>query len=316
MSAPAKHRFLYFCCLVAVNLLWAAQYPAYKIASDHMGVATLNFWTLLLSSALLAPFAIRQHNRVPRSARVWFHFAILALLGIIPPSVLLAWGVAHSTGANAAILSMTIPVLMSIMGVFLLKERLTLIRIVSLLLALAGTVLISHSDLQGSSFRRDLLIGNAVIFVAGAGSAFYNAYSKKLLETFSEVEVLLYGYLISVAACAAIALTTGEHAFYDVRAFPLSAWIAVACLGGFSWGLAMVLWMWVLKRIAVSQASVSVYMLSIFGVLLSAIMLHERPGMMQIIGGIIVVIATVLATEFDHRLSQRRKETTPDEVAH
>ena len=316
MSTSAKQRFLYFCCLVAVNLLWAAQYPAYKIASDHMGVATLNFWALLLSSILLAPFVIRQRSPVPRGARLWFQFVILALLGIVPPSVLLAWGVAHSTGANAAILSMTIPVLMSVMGVFLLRERLTTIRIVSLLLALGGTVLISHSDFQGSSFRRDLLIGNAVIFLAGAGSAFYNAYSKKLLETFSEIEVLLYGYLISVAACAVIALLTGERAFYNVRAFPISAWIAVACLGGMSWGLAMVLWMWVLKRIEVSQASVSIYMLSIFGVLLSAIMLHERLGLMQIIGGIIVVVATVLATEFDHRISQRRKALLPDEAVH
>lgn len=313
MSSP-KHRFLYFSCLVAVNLLWAAQYPAYKIASDSMGVATLNFWALLLSSALLAPFALRQRSHLPRGARIWLRFAILALLGIVPPSVLLAWGVAHSTGANAAILSMTIPVLMSVMAVFLLKERLTVIRIVSLLLALAGTILISHSDIQGSSFRRDLLIGNAVIFLAGAGSAFYNAYSKKLLETFSEVEVLLYGYLISVVACAMIALATGEHAFYDVRAFPLSAWIAVACLGGLSWGLAMVLWMWVLKRIEVSQASVSIYMLSIFGVLLSAVMLHEHLGLMQVVGGVIVVTATVLATEFDHRTNERRKKMLLDEV--
>jgi drug/metabolite transporter (DMT)-like permease len=165
-----------------VNLLWAAQYPAYKIASDHMGVATLNFWVLLLASAILAPLVIRQRRSVPRGTRVWFEFGMLALLGIIPPSVLLAWGVAHSSGANAAILSMTIPVLMSIMGVMMLGERLTIIRIVSLFLALVGTLLISRSDLAGSSFRSDLLLGNAVIFLAGAGSAFYNAISLRLFR--------------------------------------------------------------------------------------------------------------------------------------
>ena len=307
MSAPRKHRLIYFGCLVLVNLFWAAQYPAYKIASDHMGVATLNFWTLLISSALLAPLVIRQRKPVPRGARVWFDFALLGLLGIIPPSVLLAWGVAHSTGANAAILSMTIPVLMSIMGVVMLAERLTPIRIASLVLALAGTLLISRNDFASSSFHGSVLLGNAVIFIAGAGSAFYNTYAKRLLNSFSETEVLLYGYLTSVVACAIIAVVTGEHPFYDVMSFPLSAWLAVLCLGGLSWGLAMVLWMWVLNRIEVSQASVSIYMLSIFGVVLSAITLHEQLGLIQLIGGLVVVLATLFATEFDHRLSQHKQ---------
>ena len=314
MTKTSRHRLLYFGCLIVVNLLWAAQYPAYKIASDHMGVATLNFWVLLLASAILAPLAIRERRSVPRGARVWFKFVMLALLGIIPPSVLLAWGVAHSSGANAAILSMTIPVLMSIMGVMMLKERLTVIRVASLVLALAGTLLISRSDLAGSSFRKDLLLGNAVIFLAGAGSAFFNAYAKQLLDKFSETEILLYGYLAAIVPCAIIAVATGEHPFYDVRAFPLSAWLAVLCLGGLSWGSAMVLWMWVLNRIEVSQASVSVYMLSIFGVILSALMLHEHLGLVQLLGGLVVVVATLCATEFDHRTSQRKKETISDEA--
>jgi drug/metabolite transporter (DMT)-like permease len=297
-----------------VNLLWAAQYPAYKIASDHMGVATLNFWVLLLASAILAPLVIRQRRSVPRGTRVWFEFGMLALLGIIPPSVLLAWGVAHSSGANAAILSMTIPVLMSIMGVMMLGERLTIIRIVSLFLALVGTLLISRSDLAGSSFRSDLLLGNAVIFLAGAGSAFYNAYAKRLLDKFTEAEILLYGYLTAIVPCAIIAVAAGEHPFYDVRAFPLSAWLAVICLGGLSWGFAMVLWMWVLNRIEVSQASVSVYMLSIFGVILSTIMLHERLGLVQLLGGLVVVVATLFATEFDHRTNQRKRDSLSDET--
>ena len=321
MSNPATlaptpgRRLLYLGCLMLVNLLWAAQYPAYKIAGDHMGVSTLNFWSLLIATLLLLPFMLRERRAVPRGTRVWTQFVILALFGVIPPSVLLAWGVAHSTSANAAILSMTIPVIMSLLGALMLKERLSPLRIASLLLALLGTVVISRSDLQGGSFRKELLIGNAVIFLAGAGSAFYNAYSKKLLETYSELQVLLYGYIVSVVLCAASVYVTGEPSLLHVTAYPLSAWLAVACLGGFSWGIAMVLWMWVLNRIAVSQASVSVYMLSVFGVVLSAITLHERPGLMQIAGGLIVVLATVLATEFDQRLEARRTERRHAELS-
>lgn len=312
MTESGEKRFLYFACLVIVNLLWAAQYPAYKIASDHMGAATLNFWTLTLSSLLLMPFVVRQRRSIPRKAHAWLQFVVLGVLGIVPASVFLAWGVAHSTSSNAAILSMTIPVLMSTLGIVMLHEKVTVIRVLSLLLALAGTVLISQNDLHSGSFSRTLLIGNSVIFLAGAGSAFYNAYSKKLLDRFSEPEVLLYGYLTAVAACAVIAVFSGEPPLYRVREYPLSAWLAVALLGGLPWGFAMILWMWVLKRIQVSQASVSIYLLSVFGVLLSAVTLHERIGLGQLLGGGFVVVATVLATEFDHRLNIRKKGALAD----
>ena len=69
----------------------------------------------------------------------------------------------------------------------------------------------------------------------------------------------------------------------------------------FTWGIAMVLWMWVLKRLEAGQISVSIYLLSIFGVLLSAVTLHERIGVIQIAGGLLVVIATWLTSEYENR---------------
>ncbi len=65
-------------------------------------------------------------------------------------------------------------------------------------------------------------------------------------------------------------------------------------LGALSWGVAMVLWMWVLKRLEIGQVSASIYLLSLFGVLLSAITLHERLTLIQIAGGIMVLLARFL----------------------
>ena len=290
-------RFLNLLFLVLANLMWAAQYPAYKVASDHVGVASLNFWTLLLSLVIITPFLILQKRKQDVRAKtinkrdIW-DFILLGVVGIIPPSVFLAWGIARSSSANAAILSLTIPILLTVMAVWFVGERITTIRVASLVLALFGTVLISFSDLSGASFQSGLLVGNFVIFLAGAGSAFYNAYGKRLLLRFSELEVLVYGYLAAVPVCALIALFSGEHLFSDMLAAPSSVWLSIGVLGGLSWGLAMVLWMWVLNRIAASQASVSIYLLSVFGVILSAITLHEKLSLVQLLGGLLVVVGT------------------------
>ena len=68
----------------------------------------------------------------------------------------------------------------------------------------------------------------------------------------------------------------------------------------------MVLWMWVLKRLEVSQISVSIYLLSLFGVLLSAITLHERLTLPQLAGGVMVFLATFLTSEYEARRISRQ----------
>lgn len=302
-------RFLNLGILCLVNLMWAAQYPAYKIASDHIDVAALNFWTFLIGALLLAPFLLRERSKSPRPARiskraVW-HYVLLAIFGLIPPSILMAWGIEHASASDAAILSLTIPVLMVLMAFFLLGERLTWIRILSLALAIAGVLLISRGDLAAGSFSMALLAGNFVIFLAGMGSAFYNVFSKDLLERFTELEVLVYGYAVAIVCCALLSLAFDSRPFYLCATYSASAWVSLLVLGALSWGLAMVLWMWVLKRLAVGQVSASIYLLSFFGVILSAITLHERLHGLQLAGGALVITGTFLTSEYETRRMAR-----------
>lgn len=292
-----------FIALIFVNFLWAAQYPAYKVASEHMESATLNFWTLLFAVSMLSPLWFLKPK--PTSARtrlgwrVLRDFLLLGLLGIVPPSVMLSWGISHSSASNAAILSLTIPVLMIALGILMLGERLTPIRVISIALGLVGVLLISSEDMLHASFNRSLLLGNIVILIGGLGSAFYNTYSKKLLVHHSELKILIFSYAIGGSACAAISSLAESRPFYRITGYSSATWYAIAILGFLSWGIAMILWMWVLKRLDVGQISTSIYLLPIFGLVLSVLATHDRLRLPQIVGGIITLSGTVTLTFFD-----------------
>jgi drug/metabolite transporter (DMT)-like permease len=304
-----KTRWVNLAALVAVNFMWAAQYPAYKVAAERVEVAALNFWTLLVSSLLLLPFWIRERGRGKDSSQPFgwktvYEYLLLGLLGIIPPSVMLAWGIAHSSSSNAAILSLTIPGLMTLLGMIMLGERLTVIRSLSLGLGLAGTLMISAGDVAQASFSRNLLLGNFVILLGGMGSAFYNTYSKALLARFSELDVLIYSYFVGAAGCAAISIIGETIPFYRVGAYSAATWMAIAVLGVFSWGIAMLLWMWVLNRLDVGQVAMSIYLLPLFGLALSVVTVHDRITAAQILGGAIVVAGTLILTVFEKPQSE------------
>jgi hypothetical protein len=105
----------------------------------------------------------------------------------------MAWGIDHGSAANALILSLTIPVLMVLTAMIILKERPGRYLIWSLLLAMVGTALISWDDVAAGNFTVRMLVGNVAAFLSGAGAAYHNAYYKEMLARYSPAEVLVYG---------------------------------------------------------------------------------------------------------------------------
>ena len=69
--------------------------------------------------------------------------------------------------------------------------------------------------------------------------------------------------------------------------------ISVFCLTS-----AMMLFFWVIKRIDLTQAALSIYLLPVFGVLISTVTLKEKMTWQLLAGGILVFVATFLATKW------------------
>lgn len=306
--------------LVLVNMLWAAQYAAYKVATEKMGPLTVSAWTFLISSTVLFPFLIwdRRNSRSNVSAAgpadkrqlqarpsIWTRrnfssFFIASVFGLVPGSALLAWGVDRSTASNAAIIYLTLPVITAVLASTILGERMTRLRWISLAIALAGVLILSTPDLQNMSFSEGrFLVGNVLVLLACLGSSLYNVYCKELLRRFTPMEVLVYGYLFAFAFSLVVMHWAEPFSWKSLGTYSERTWIALLVLSVFSWGLAMVLWMFLLKRLDVSQASVSIYLLPFLGVVISAITLHESIGFSTAIGGFITLAGTILITTLE-----------------
>lgn len=296
--------------LVLVNAMWAAQYPAYKTATSHAGPVTVSLWTFLVAALVLIPFFIRERREsAERAARFeWGGFFLLAALGLVPGSAVLAWGTELSTASNAALLYLTLPVITAVMAVTLLREKMTLVRWGSLVLALVGVLIVSGPDWHHANLHNmKFLGGNLVILAAITGSAFYNVYSKRLLGRYTPLEVLVFGYLIAAGLSVPLVLMMEPSALAAMPSYTPDVWVSLLVLSVFSWGLAMVLWMHLLKRLDVSQASVSIYLLPLLGVLFSAILLKEKITPAMLAGGLLTLAGTILITSADTQGSEEKK---------
>ena len=285
-----------------------------------MGPITVSAWAFLLASLVLLPFLGWERRSARRlgsepaqpgrqtedksgsrwSTRNAFGFLMISVLGLIPGSMLLAWGVERSTASNAAIIYLTMPVMTALLASMILGEKMSSLRWGSLGISLAGVLVLSAADLrQLQLLRGRFLLGNVLVLLACLGSSFYNVYCKELLKRFTLLEVLIYGYTLAFLASLLLMPWAEPFSWSSLHAYSTATWVALIALSVFSWGLAMVLWMFLLKRLDVSQASVSIYLLPFLGVLISALTLKERITPVMIVGGLLTLAGTVLITSLE-----------------
>lgn len=305
----------YFLVLILVNLMWAFQFSGAKIATERLGPITVTLLPLVLSTLMLAPFAFfdarkrrRENVRFPHSA--WISFALLGTVGTIASQLGLTWGVERSLASNAAVLTLTIPVLTAVMASILLGERMNLLRWISFALAIGGVLLVSDIDWHSVRITEGrYFFGNVLLLVSCLGSAFINSYSKKLLSTFSPAEVLVYSFSIADIVLLVLALIYEPGSFGRLSSIGWAAWMSLLAIAAFSLAVSMLLYFWVIERIDVMQASLSIYLLPVLGVILSTVLVNEKVTVRLITGGALVFISTFLITTIDER---RKAEVAAD----
>jgi len=108
-----------------------------------------------------------------------------------------------------------------------------------------------------------------MIFLSVNGSAFYNAYSKKLLVRFCRSRCCSTATTRS-SPHAAHHLKTEPGAFRSLAHFSFVVWLGLMGLALFQYFLSMVIFLNVLTRLDATQAGLSNYLIPFFGVLIAA----------------------------------------------
>ena len=291
--------------LFACNLMWALQFTCVKLVQDQVGALFTVWGPMTLATVMLLPMvAMERRNSSQKSDRfkrdLWTFF-LLALLGIFPGQVFITWGTRWSLASNAALLMLTLPISTALLAYIFLSERMTRMRWISFVLAIAGVLMCSDLDFGHMNFGKGYLLGNALILLGTLGSAFYNSYSKKVLERYSPLEVLFYTYVGMFILMTPLVLAEEGSVFRHIPGFTARTWIGLALLTFFHNFLSMVLFLKALKDLDAIQAALSNYLITFFGIPIAVIWLGERLAPLALVGGIIILGSTLLITVWDNQ---------------
>jgi drug/metabolite transporter (DMT)-like permease len=279
-----KHWFIF----ILLGAIWSSSFMWIKIAVQEIGPITLVAFRALFGLLFGVVIIIIQRVRWTRNLKSWFPLLLLGITNVAIPFFLISWGEQSIDSAVASILDATVPLFTILIAHYLLHDdKITLPKVLGLLIGFAGVLVLMIKDLVGASTSS--VLGQAAVILA---SAFYAGSSVYVRKTTEDTPGILRSAGPLVSATAAMWLAT----FLFERPVEMPqlgiTWAALLWLGVLGSGLAFVMAYYLIHEIGPTRTTMVTYLFPLGGVILGVTFLHE-PLTWQLVTGAILIIASL-----------------------
>lgn len=289
--------------LTLMAVCFGGTWVAGKVAVDSIPPITLAAARFAIASALLSLW-VRSKQPTGRRVTTADLPLILAmgLTAIAGYNMLFLYGLKLAPASDGAIIVPGLaPILTAALAWPVLRERIGRWGIAGLGTALVGLILVMNPGREQASGR---LLGD-LLFFAGAGCwAIYSVIGKTATARFNPVNATLYGTVTGTLLL--LPLAVAERGWTALAAAPVVSWLGLVYLAIFGTVLAFVFFYEGVSRIGAGRASSFAFLVPIFGVLSSVLMLGERVAALTVVGGGLVLFGLWLVQRQPHATASPR----------
>jgi drug/metabolite transporter (DMT)-like permease len=288
VGAPLAQRLAAPAAVLYV-MLWASAYVPSKIGATAMPPLWFLVARFLAAGVLMAAIALLLRRPFPRSLVDWLAYAALGVFANAAYLGLTYAALSRGLAAGiASIVASTNPLILALVAPRLLKEPLTNVKALGMLLGFGGVVGVMLAR-TGTSTARPTEVGLALLGVSANVAStilFKRAHGSTDLLAINTIQLLAAGLvLIPVAGliygAPALALAPELIASFVYLVLILSVG-------------ASLLWFWLLSHGAASRVSAFYFLTPIFGLFFGAVFLGETVGPGDALGLVAVALGIVL----------------------
>lgn len=300
-----KQLFQAYLALAIVSIFWGTTYLAMRVGVQYANGFAMAGLRQAMAGLILAGFFILRGNKIP-DLETLGKLCVIGLLMFMGSNGLMGVAVEHIPSGLAAIIAATVPIWMSLLGVFFLKEKkVSLMLFVGLLIGFAGIAGIFY-DYLGQLFNPEFRFGILLAFIACISWSLGSIY---MIKAKLRVHVLLGAGLQMFMAGIAILLVSGIAGMQPAwNNLPDEFWTALVYLIIVGSIISYSAYAFALKKLPASLVSVYAYINPIVAVTLGFIFLHEQ---LNVVTGI--SCAVTLAGVYIVNQSVRKSIPSSDE---
>jgi drug/metabolite transporter (DMT)-like permease len=282
---PGDLRVAYL-LLVIMAAMFGGTWVAGRWAVEELPVFVVAELRFGMAAVLLGAWAVAARRRLSPIRRADLPLiAGLGLTGVAGYNWLFLTGLTLAPATDGSILVPgTIPILTMILAVVLLAERIGRRAVLGMAVAIGGLLVVIGFGRHTGSTR----LSGDLLFLGSAGFwASYNILVRVAGRRFDAISATLYAMVAGALFLLPLALLQGSLA--EMEAITPRAWASIGYLMVFGSILAFVFLQIGVARIGAARASAFTLLVPLFGVALSIAFLGERPTLLAMAGGVVVL---------------------------
>lgn len=276
---------------IAAAAIWGGMYVVSDVVLQSIPPFTLLTIRLVISVLVLGLIllAARRSFDLPRR-----DLALSLGIGLIGFGLSLGAqfvGTDRSTAVNGALITSASPAFILIFAAWLLREKLTIRQIVSVVVASIGVLIII--DPTNADFSSDAFFGNVMLALAAVTWALYSVLVRRMS---TRVDTTLLSFVMPIGGLIvtipASAIEVGTRPVDDITPGIV---LGILYLGVISTALAMWLWNRSFALVPASTASLFFFAQPLVGTVLAALLLGQQVTSAILVGGALIAGGVLLS---------------------
>lgn len=281
-----------------------ASMPMFMLLASRFAISTTILGLILLVTKTPLTSPLHPHKRLTYGD--WILAILAGLFAAFFFNLFFVWGLQHTTATAAGIVGSTLPPIIAISAIWLLKERLNTAKVVALLLAMSGILIINLDHFEGTGNLDHTYFGDFLIFLAMIPEAWYSIISRKLAGRITPLGAAFIANAVGFITLLPCAIFTGS---FDLSVY---GWWegSLITVASFCTLFFFCAWGWGLTFIPASTAAVFGGVMPVATALLATLFLGEALHWYDALGMILVLLSIAIGAGWHPFFRKRKSKLT------
>ena len=219
--------------------------------------------------------------------------ALCSVFGVVINQILFFEGLNRTTPISASIISTVTPIFILIFSHFILKEKITGVKVFGIMLGAAGALMVILSAGAGD-FRLNTLLGNFMLFTSAASWSLYLVLVKPLMEKYDSLTVMkwifFFGFIIIFPFSFSI---IASSSFAQI---PFDIWMSVLFVVFITTSFAYYLINYSLKNVSPNVNGIYIYLQPLIASLVAIIFGKDKLMVIDLIAAVLIMAGVYFVT--------------------
>lgn len=272
--------------VLIANLIFGAGYAVIKtITPAYLAPYSLNVVRVVVSLILFWLLLLFKPSKASIDKKDIPLFILCGITGVAINQIMFVKGLSLTSAIHSSLLSLATPIFITIIALWLIKEKFSINKFMGLALGIGGaTLLVLVKDVQSSNSSS--LLGDMFVLINAVSYAFYMVIVRPLMEKYNALHVLRWVFTFGAIFILPIALP--DFIATDWSVFGTAQWVALAFVVLFVTFISYLFTVYGLQELGPSVTGAYIYTQPVFATIIAMVFAGEHFTMIKALAAVLI----------------------------